>query len=194
MIDPARLSALHTRIVAGDVTATSELFALVQRPLAAVVRKRISQLAWDDACDAATDAIVSYINAPDRFDPTRAGLFGYLALIARRDSLNLLRDYRAAQKKQTRVVELSAADGKDYCDDAATKLDAERILRDHLDEIVKEDGDEEVLRLFLAGEGETAAYAAVLGISDHPEAEQKKVVKQRRDRIEQRLKRLKENL
>ncbi len=74
------------------------------------------------------------------------------------------------------------------------RLDADRILREHRDRLVREDGDETVLRLYLEGVKETVAYAEALGLVGLSPAEQKKAVKTRKDRIEQRLKRLREVL
>lgn len=74
------------------------------------------------------------------------------------------------------------------------KIDADGILREHRTEIVRDDGDEAVLRLYLDGEKETRAYAEALGVADRPAPEQQRIVKARKDRIEQRLKRLREVL
>lgn len=87
-------------MVAGDVTATSDLFKTVHGALAASLRKRLrAAISWEDAGDRATDAIVEYAKAPWKFDPARAGLFGYLLMLARGDALNLLRDRGAERKK-----------------------------------------------------------------------------------------------
>jgi DNA-directed RNA polymerase specialized sigma24 family protein len=195
VIDRARLEKVHQRGLAGDHAASAEVFTLLQKPVAATVRRRIGpSLSWDDAADIATDAIVSYIKTPGLFDPARSGLLGYLVMIAYRDALNVLRDRQAEQKKHQRAVELSAVPGKHSSRDVADVIDAERILRDHGHKIVVDDGDADVLRLFLEGERDTAAYATKLGIAHLGEDQQRQVVKQRRDRIGQRLKRLKEDL
>lgn len=194
MIDPSRLQRLHERILAGDAIASSELFVLLHRPIAATVKKRVGQLGWDEAGDLATDAIVEYTRSPEHFDPARAGLFGYLVLIAHRDALNLVRNRRTERKNLDRLVELSASDGNDPTDGNDARLDADRIIQNHLADIVTEEGDEMVLRLFLGGERETAAYAECLGIAHMPESEQTRLIKQRRDRIEKRIRRLRGNL
>ncbi|HVV51098.1 MAG TPA: hypothetical protein VHO06_15625 [Polyangia bacterium] len=195
VIDPQRLQHLHEQILAGDVIASSELFGLVHRPLAATVKKRMGgQVGWDEAGDLATDAIVEYLKSPGRFDPGRAGLFGYLVLVAHRDALNLVRDRLTERKNLDRFVELRPSDGNDPSGRTRDKIDADRILRDHRADIVKDEGDEEVLKLFLSGESETVVYADCLGIAHLPESEQTDIVKQRRDRIEKRLRRLREDL
>jgi len=71
------LDAIHTRLLRGDVTASSELFRVVHTALAATLRKRVGTLlSWDAAGDMATDAIVAYTNTREKLDPSRAGLFG----------------------------------------------------------------------------------------------------------------------
>jgi hypothetical protein len=195
VLDRARLEKLHERVLEGDPKASAETFTMLHRPIASSVRRRLGgRVSWEEATDAATDAIVAYVKSPDRYDAARAGLLGYLTLVAYRDALNLLRDRRAEQEKHMRSVELSTSGGKDQGEAANAKLDADRILRDFSEKIIVDDGDEQVLRLFLEGERDTAAYAVRLGIAHLPEAEQRKIVKQRRDRIDQRLQRLKEVL
>jgi RNA polymerase sigma-70 factor (ECF subfamily) len=186
------LHQIHLRVVAGDVTASSDLFVAVQRPLAATVRNRLGgQIPLEDAGDMATDAILEYLRQPDRFDPNRSGLFGYLLMIARGDALNHLRDMGKAAANFARLVELWLPDGNTTDEDSELRrLDAERILRDHRAALVRDAGDDEVLRLYLEGERATTEYAAALGVQHLPEAEQQDLVKTRKDRIEQRLKRL----
>lgn len=194
MIDRARLDRLHERVLAGDHAASAEVFTLLQRPIAATARKRTGpSLTWEEATDVATDAIVAYLRSPRQFDASRSGLLGYLSMIAYRDALNAIRDRQALEKKHRRVVEVSALAGN-ASSEFSDAFDAERILRDYGHKIIVDDGDADVLRLFLDGERETATYAAKLGIGHLPEGDQRRIVKLRRDRIDQRLKRLKEDL
>jgi hypothetical protein len=193
MINRDTLNRLHARIMQGDVTATSDLFKTAHGALAATLRKRLGSVAsWEDAGDRATDAIVEYSKSPQKFNRSKGGLFGYLLLIARGDALNLARDKGNERKNRARLVELSAADGNTLEEAPDVRLDADRILRDHHAEVIRDDGDDKVLRLFLEGEKKTVAYAEALGIAALPRAEQKRIVKVRKDRIEQRLKRLRE--
>ena len=195
MIDPDTLRRLHTRIVGGDVTATADLFKAAYGPLAATLRKRLgAAISWEDAGDKATDAIVEYANSPEKFDPSKSGLFGYLLLIARGDALNLARDEGNERKNRARLVELAEADGNTQEEAFDVRLDAGRILRDHHAELVRDDGDDVVLRLYLEGEKETMVYAKALGFAELPPSERQRLVKVRKDRIEQRLKRLRAGL
>lgn len=194
--DRERLRLLHERLIGSDPSAPSELFVDLQKPLARVMygRFRDAGLSWSDAADIATDAIVAHLSAPHRFQPERASLFTYLVVIANGDALNLIRDRGKERKNYARLVELSAADGNITDDGGCRRLDAEKLLRTHIDEIAETDMDRRVLDLMLQGEQETAAYAVVLEIEDLPAPEQRSLVKQHRDKIEKRLKRLGERL
>lgn len=142
------------------------------------------------AGDLATDAIVEYLKAPDRFNPLRSSLFTYLALIAHRDGLNLLRGRAAAEKNFNKLVELAAAQGKNTDEQNHAPMDATRIMQRHGHQLATSREEQEVLDLYLAGEKDTHAYAAVLGATHLSFPEQKAVVKQYKDRIEKRLARL----
>jgi RNA polymerase sigma factor (sigma-70 family) len=193
MIDSKILGDLHKRVLGGDVTASSELFRLVHKGLVATLRKKVGPgISWEDAADVATDAIVEYIKSPGKYDPARSGLFGYLLLIARGDALNAARDQQTQRKYHLRAVELSDGAGNTSGELGEMAIDADRILQKHHADLIQDEDDEAVLRLYLQGEKDTAAYADALGISRLSEAEARKVVKIRKDRIEQRLKRLKD--
>lgn len=195
MIDRDELLAVHRRLLAGDVTASSDLFREVHAALTAAVFKRTAPgLSWEAATDRATDAIVEYAKSPGRFDPSRSGLFGYLLLIARRDALNVVRSEQTGRKRDGWLVELSVSDGNTVEEAPDLRLDAARILTDHQAELVRDDGDEAILRLYLQGEKDTEAYANALGLTGVPPADQRKIVKTRKDRLEQRLRRLREVL
>jgi RNA polymerase sigma factor (sigma-70 family) len=195
MIDRERLQKLHERIVAGDHAAPGELFALVHRAVTVTIwKKPLGRRDWEAAADLATDAIMEYLKSPNRFDQTRSSLFSYLVMIARGDALNHIRDKVRANEKQQRAVELALAVGNPNIEETDLKLDAVRILNMYGNQLLKDPGDEEILKLYLKGERDTDSYAVVLGIAHLPATEQKKRVKTRRDRIEQRLKRLKESL
>lgn len=186
------LLAIHTRLLAGDPTASGDLFRAMHQRLARVVYRQHGGLgiSWDDALDLSTDAIVEYVCNPARFDPDRAKLTTYLAMVAAGDARTLATSRANKRKNHSRFVELTLVDRNEEMEADFSRLDAERIMTDHRTEIIREEGDEAVLRLFISGEDSTDEYAKALGVSDLPENERRLFVKQRRDRIEKRLQRL----
>ena len=195
MIERERLVRLHQRVLRDDPVASAEVFTLLHKPIAATVRRRVGGMSWEEAGDVATDAIVKYVKSPGKFDPSKgSGLLGYLVMAAYFDALNLIRDRKARQRKVERSVELSLERGKESLSEVRDAIDARRIMRDHGHKLVVDAGDEEVLLLHLEGERDTAVYAEKLGIAHLSESEQRKIVKQRRDKLDQRMKRLGEDL
>lgn len=186
------LTGAHERLLADDPTASADLFRMAHRPLAATVYRqhRAMGITWEDAIDLATDAIVEHVRNPSRYDAKLSGIPTYLAMIAKRDALNLARSRAASEKNRTRFVELTLIDGNKGVESELSRVDAERIVRDHGHEIIREDGDDVVLRLFLSGEDSTEEYARALGLDYLTEGQQRRLVKQRRDKIEKRLQRL----
>jgi hypothetical protein len=139
------------------------------------------------AATAAADAALDLLRHPHRFDPARGTLLNYLVLSARGDFKNA---QRAESRHQSgRVgVELDLPDRKEEYEPPSTLADHPH-LRPVLDGLSAV--ERAVLDLMRAGERQTAAFAAVLGLADRPTAEQRLRVKRARDRIIARLKRAK---
>ena len=190
----AALEALHGRVLADDPTASAELFEAVHRPLWRVLVRTFGGLLEEDAVDLATDAIVEYLGKPNRFQPEKASLFTYLAVIAKGDALNRLRSIAISKGHHQRFVELQDPDGNIQDDATDTRMAAQSILEKYGSQIVENETDIAVLKLMLMGESETDTYAAALGIQNLPQEERKALVKKYRDKIEKRLKRVGEYL
>lgn len=188
---------IHRRLGEGDPTASADLIQTLYGPLIghALKKHRAFGLDGDGARDLALGVLVQLIEAPQRFDPARGNLFGYLCMALDGDAKNL------GQKAAKRVelfsgyaVEVEQVGGNTYEMKPEDRLDAKRIMELHADKIVTEDGDRAVLELYLSEEAEYAAYAEALGIADWPQKERDAEVKRRRDRIEKRLQRLRDKL
>lgn len=186
------LQQLHNRLRNGDPSAPAEVFEHIHRPLSAFVHRQLRSLGLDReaAGDLATDAIVEYVTAPERFNPLRSSLFTYLGMIARRDGLNLLRGRAVATKNFTKLVELAAAEGNNTDEQDHTAMEAAGIMQRHEHELATCPEERTVLKLYLAGEKDTEAYAAALGAGQLTAPEQRALVKQYKDRLEKRLSRL----
>jgi hypothetical protein len=195
--DPAALVAVHGRLVAGDPTASADLFELVYGPLIghAIKKHAASGIDQDRARDLAVGVLASLVGRPGMFDPQKGNLFGFLCMMLDGDAKNAGRDEANRQEKFSEfAVEVEQVGGNFYVTSPETRVDAERIMSQYRAEIEVEEGDHEVLRLILEGERDYEAYAVVLGISELPLEQKRAEVKRRKDRIEKRLQRLKDRL
>lgn len=196
--DHDRVRDLHGRLVAGDRVAPAELFGMVVPELARRLSDRWQSLRGTDAVhDAAVEVFVGYLKAPERYDPERSTLVGWLQFQAQGDLTN---DYRSPRLSfdQRRV----AVAGLDLVEELARTRKSAHVTVDAYpsDEetgrlrlvlaVVDDPIDRALLGLIIDGDRSTAAAAAVLGIDHLPEADQVRVVKQHKDRIKVKVRRL----
>ncbi len=195
--DPAALLVVHGRLLAGDPTASADLFELVYGPLIGHAIKKHAAFGMDDdrARDLAVGVLASLVERPGIFDAKKGSLFGFLCMMLDGDAKNAGRDGANQQKKFSEfAVEVEAVGGNSYTTSPEVRVDAERIMLQYGAEIVVEEGDHDVLRLILAEERDYEPYAVALGISHLPPERMRAEVKRRKDRIEKRLQRLKDRL
>ena len=80
---------LHARIVAGDITAQSELAVLVLPVLTKRLNYKFPFLFDPDLIDmAVTDALLNYFAHPDYYQADKQSLMSYLFMSASGDLLN----------------------------------------------------------------------------------------------------------
>lgn len=157
--------------------------------------------------DAATEAVLNYSENPSTFDPEKLGLFGYLKMSANRDLLNALdkekRRRTSESSAASRVVELGPGGGKELERDEDIERIENRSQQDEersrevmakVYEALPDPKDRRMLELILDGVRETEPYAEILSIRDRDEAEQRHIVKQNKDRIKARIRRLRKQL
>jgi hypothetical protein len=195
--DPAALLAVHGRLLAGDPTASADLFEFVYGPLIGHAIKKHAAFGMDEdrARDLAVGVLASLVEKPTMFDPQKGSMFGFLCMMLDGDAKNAGRDDANRQEKFSEfAVEVVEVGGNSYSTSPESRMDAERIMSQHHAEIVVEEGDSEVLRLILEDERDYEAYADALGIAHLPLEEKREEVKRRKDRIEKRLQRLRDRL
>jgi hypothetical protein len=195
--DPAALVAIHCRLLEGDPTASADLFELLYGPLIGHAIKKHAAFGMDQdrARDLAVGVLASIVERPNLFDPQKGSLFGFLCMMVDGDAQNAGRDEANRHKKFSQfAVEVEQVRGNFYMTSPEIRLDAERILSEYGAEIVVEAGDQEVLRLILEEGRNYEAYAVALGISHLPPKQMRAEIKRRKDRIEKRLRRLKDRL
>jgi DNA-directed RNA polymerase specialized sigma24 family protein len=152
---------------------------------------------------AVIDAVWEYLKHPQAcLGDTSEAVASYLRGAARNKVLSELRRDRrrrareelwgsqAAAEVDTNSVELS---------DAATTLEREedatalKTRKAELMQALNSDTDRRLLELRLDGERKTVVFAEALGIAHLPIAEQRRIVKQNKDRIDKIVRRAREN-
>jgi hypothetical protein len=200
----AELGWLHERLLGGDPVAPAELAGR----LVPLLRARLA--GWAATVDdphlvpsSIGLVIARYLTDPERFDPERGGLAGYLAMEVRGDVLNALDSRRRRRRHESPVadpvelephgrdstVEEEALDAIDPIGVPPAAVQAARQALGELDPV-----DRWMLEMMVEGVRPTSAYAAVLGISHLPVDMQRKAVKQHKDRLQKRLERFRGRL
>jgi Sigma-70 region 2 len=196
----ARVLGAHQRLLDGDLVASADLYELLLDPLVWALRRRWPDASWAEAVeDAAVDALVEHVRAPERYDPARASLLGWLVWQANADLINV---YRSAQRQFERNVEIQSQLRNDS-DDAEQSFDAVGGASDRYP-VLEDSGmwarirvafpdrreRELIWRCWVEGERSTEVAAAILGLTDLPTAEQQQQVKIVKDRIKKKLRRM----
>lgn len=197
-LDHDRVRALHARLVAGDPVASAELAEVVLPEVAVRLARRWPRAQGTDQIhDAIVEVFVQYIRSPTRYDPARSTLIGWLQMQAHADLTN---DYRSptrsfhqqrvtlmpthAVANETSVRKLSLVSADTY------PAEEEHETLDLVMAAVGDPVDRRLLALIVDGDTSTAAAAEVLGICDRPVDVQQQLVKQNKDRVKARVKRL----
>lgn len=189
------LNDFHQRLLTGSPTATHDLFQLAFGPIKGFLRNKYPTLDDDRIHDIATDSILSYLADTAKFDPVQSSLWSYLCMAANGDALDAI-------KKQLRQQELLSQGAQDVEEWSArandfseveVSIDARAILSAHSNRIAVNQTERDFLALILQGERSTDAYAKALDL-DPASTETKGLVKQVKDRLLLRLKRLRDEL
>jgi RNA polymerase sigma-70 factor (ECF subfamily) len=194
---------IHQRLLSGDPTASLDAAELLLDPLVNRLRAKWPSQNYIDAChDAATEVIVIYLQAPQRYDRARSALLTWLTMQAHGDLLNA---YASPQKKFERgwIVESDLSrDGADGDDagvqlgdqmawlDAVPTLDASRVLASVRAAFPEERDRRLIWLMCIDGVHSTDDAAAVLDLMHLPPRERAAAVKRHKDRVMRRLRRL----
>lgn len=192
MLDPQG-EAIHRRILVGDAAAWAVAFEAyypsLVRELLARHRPADPQLAEE----AAAQAFEAYFRAPEKYDPARRGLRGYLTMAANGDLINLLaRERRHRAVLSLDRVELDDLPRNNPVEEALEMMAADetatQLWRDAMTAALTP-GEQRVLELMRDGVRATGDYAAALGLAHLPLPEQRRAVKQAKDRLKRRVER-----
>ncbi len=196
------VAAIHERLLDRDPTAPAELVERYLVPLVRRLRRRQPEVHDDTLLDdAVTDALLDYIEHPDRYDPSKRVLLGYLTMAANGDLLNALEKERRRRRRESSLdrVEETRGDRNETIADTNAAAEMERVEQDRarvaameeaVRSVVPDPRDRRLMRLMLEGERTTAVYARVLGIEHQDRTLQTRDVKRHKDRLKKRLARL----
>jgi hypothetical protein len=196
---------LHKRLIAADGTALSEIARLVFDRLLSQLRREFPREDDHLLQEKAADALLEYGAAPQIANASSgAGVLGFLVLRAKSRLLTTLKRDRRRRVVEDRfardfsgvsmgdddnVVELPRVQGEhnveDFVDPASAAEDTSRTEAQISDVLsgVLSDRDRRIVKLMLEGVRETSTYARVLEIEDRSLDEQRRIVKQHKDRL-----------
>ena len=192
------LNSFHARLLADDPTASADLCEYFLPILVGQLASKIPTLDAHQIQEAVVDVLLNYIEQPTRYDPTRGSLSSYLTMSARGDVLNAL---QREERRNKRLLPLETGDedveverwqrniGVKMLEDLVLDAAASAQVKELLQAVSRSDADQQVLQLMLDGERDTAVFAEVLGLQDLEVAEQRRQVKQLKDRLIKRLQR-----
>lgn len=195
------INLVYQRLLAGEPDAPSDLIALLLEPLIAELWRSFPSFPDPNLItDVVTDSLFKFVQDPGRFQSDKRSLWGFLKMDARGDLLNL---WQAERRRLTREIPFDPVahdvpDGNSDIEEAIVRKLAPEGLPEGLDVAsfmarlradMPDERDWHVLMLMAQDERATAAFADVLNISDRPITEQRKLVKQAKDRLRVRLKR-----
>ena len=196
--DAETAQQLHRQLSSDDPVATARFAEAFLDPLAEWLRRNNPSID-EHLCDtAAGDAIISILRSPQQYDPKRSPLDHYLRMAGQGDLRNLLEKERRYSCRHTELPAVEPADdgrNNEYGDsfeERALSDDPDSELLKQIQEIAENTftpPERRVLQLMIDGERRTVVFAQALGIEHLSVIEQRREVKQVKDRIKKRLQR-----
>ncbi len=189
--------SIHQRLIGRDPVAPAELVEACIEPMVRRLAGLFPKL--DDphfVRDAVIDALLNYVEHPERFDPNRGKLSSYLYMSARGDLLNRLKSETRRRAREVRLEDVELCPSlrniliEDRNDIELPSGLSMADIESSVGQIVTNPTDKKLLELMLDGERKTERYAEVLGISHLNADEQRRQVKRAKDRLTKRLQRL----
>ena len=134
---------------------------------------------------------MNYLAAPQKYDPSKKSLLGYLQMDAAGDLTN---DYqRLKRERESRAdsdVELEDLLRNSSIDEYPSDRDQVHMSFAEVREALPDEKDRRAVLLLMEGERSTDAFARVWGLEELPPDDRFAEVKRNKDRIKVRLRRL----
>jgi DNA-directed RNA polymerase specialized sigma24 family protein len=171
--------SLHTRLLAtGDSSTETEIAEAFFPLLVGALRRAYPNLRDPHLVEiAAIDTMLGYFARPEKFDPNRSSLIGYLYMDARANLINLLNREKRLSERHTTAAGEASMSPPPATDPERRLVDDSSSLMTQTRDVLTNPADQELLSLMMDGVRERAAYAEVLGIQDLPIVEQVALVK-----------------
>lgn len=197
---------LHQQLLAGDPTLLADIAQLALEPLIALLRREFPDIDDHLLQEKAADALLEYGKNPAGANArSGAGVMGFLVMRGKSRVLSGIQRERRRERAEgyfahglrsdaiQNPVELRFVRGEHHSEgpsdtvaapstDPVERLDLETRVQDLLAG-ARSELDQEILRLMLDGVRATSDYARLLGIADRPMKEQRRIVKQHKDRL-----------
>lgn len=195
--EAAFAATVQARLLDRDPLASADFCEHYLPLLTRVLKSRYRTTDPELIEDAVVETLLAHVERPERFDPARRSLLGYLKMAAEGDLKNLLARHKTRHAREVILepVELDAAARNttvarddDLADDVverdAAVRQAARIMA-----VAQSEEERRVLRLMMDGEKATDEFAAALGLTALSQAEQRQRVYAIKDRLTKRLRR-----
>ncbi len=174
-----------------DPVALSELFEYSYAPVINALKKKFPKGDQDDVYEIAFQTVDQFAKSPQRFDPEKNTLTGYLVMDAIGDMLNML-SKNSGKKKLTISVEDWDTHGNNLVEQISNQ-DLEEValenLKIRLRDLFSNETDFEFALMMESGVRETDLYAKLLNIENQSIEQQRAVVKRHKDRIGKQMER-----
>ena len=186
---------LHAEICGGDPTAWSRAFTTLLDPLIDALGFKWPDLRGTERLrDFAVDSIMTYVQDPARYDPSKSALLTYLRMDAHGDLLNEhARLERARAAEAGAAVEIADEQRKGSTDEYPSDREPSSMTFAQIRNAFPDERDRRAVLLLIADERSTDAFAEVWDVAGLPPDEQFAVVKRNKDRVKARLRRLRKS-
>ncbi len=196
-----QLHTVYRRLLTQEPDAPNDFIELLLDPLIEALGSRFPDVSLSEmVSDVVIDALLKFVQTPERYQPERGDLWNYLLLDVQGDMRNALSKKVRRQNKEIVFdpVAHDLPDGNINIEEEVMQrlegsslleeVSAQTILKRFQSEIT-DPRDWQVLLLMFDGERSTSAFATILEIDHLPMDEQRRLVKRTKDRLRQRLKR-----
>jgi DNA-directed RNA polymerase specialized sigma24 family protein len=182
---------LHIRLLnKTDNRVTAELSEVFLPLLISDLRRKFPNLRDPHLVQTvATDTLITYFEHPERFDPAKSPLIGYLYMDAYGNLRNILMQQQIFVELHPHVPEHEVIAAIAGDDPEQELIEKSSPLVQRTIEHLTDSRDRELVLMMMDGVRETSAYAEVLGIQDRPIGDQVRAVKQHKDRLKKALRR-----